>query len=131
MPRSTTRLTREAACEALGVSPETLALIERAGGLAAGADSLDPLVLAAAAVRFGLGQSETADRKVASVAASLSEVRPALERLADLPGRAGLTGDGHDKAMIEVAAFFTAFAEAMNRATAALTADEDAGGEPA
>jgi transcriptional regulator with XRE-family HTH domain len=131
MTRSTTHLTREAACEALGVSPETLAHIERAGGLVAEADSIDPLALAAAAVRFGLAQSEAADRKVASVATSLSEVRPALERLADLPGRAALEGEGHDKAMIEVAAFFTAFAEAMNRATSALTADEEAGGEPA
>ncbi len=131
MPRSTTRLTREAACEALGVSPEILARIERAVGLAADADSVNPLALAAAAVRFGLAQSEAADRKVASVAASMSEVRPALERLADLPGRAGLTGEGHDKAMIEVAAFFTAFAEAMNKATAILTENDGAGPEPA
>jgi transcriptional regulator with XRE-family HTH domain len=126
---STHRLTREAACEALGVSPETLARIERAGGLGAGSDRVDPLALAAAAVRFGLAQSEAADRKVASVAASLSEVRPALERLADLPGRAGLEGEGHDNAMIEVAAFFTAFAEAMNRATAILTEDDGPGPE--
>jgi transcriptional regulator with XRE-family HTH domain len=128
---STTRLTREAACEALGVSPETLAQIERTGGLPQDAEGIDPLALAAAAVRFGLAHSDAADRKVASVAAALSEVRPSLERLADLPGRAGLEGEGHDKAMIEVAAFFTAFAEAMNRATAALTADEEAGREPA
>src|SRR5918999_1789471 len=107
---STQRLTREAACEALGVSAETLAQIERAGGLA---------------------RSEAAERKIASVAAALSEVRPALERLADLPGRAGLEGEGHDKAMIEVAAFFTAFAEAMNKATAILTEDDGAGPEPA
>ena len=129
---STNRLTREAACEALGVSPETLAQIERAGGLAADAQgSFDPLALAAAAVRFGLARSEAAERKIASVAAALSEVRPALERLADLPSRAGLEGEAHDKAMIEVAAFFTAFAEAMNRATAALTAEEEAGQESA
>ena len=129
---STNRLTREAACEALGVSPETLAQIERAGGLAANPEGFfEPLALAAAAVRFGLARSEVAERKVASVAAALSEVRPALERLADLPGRAGLEGEAHDKTMIEVAAFFTAFAEAMNRATAALTAEEEAGREPA
>ena len=134
MPRgSKTRLTREAAWEALGVSPETLARIEQAGGLAADADGLfDPLALAAAAARFGVARSEAADRKVASVAAALSEVRPALERLAGLPGRAGLEGESHDKAMAEVAAFFTAFAEAMNRATAALTAEDEASGqEPA
>ena len=122
---STNRLSREAASEALGVSSETLADIERAGGLASDAEGIDPLALAAAAVRFGLARSEAAERKIASVAAALSEVRPALERLADLPGRAGLEGEGHDKAMIEVAAFFTAFAEAMNRATAALTAEDE------
>jgi hypothetical protein len=128
MTRSTTRLTREAASEALGVSPDMVARIERAAGLSADADGrVDPLALAAAAVRFGLDRSEAAERKVASVAASLSEVRPALERLADLAGRAGLEGEAHDRAMIEVAAFFTAFAEAMNKATAVLTMDEDAG----
>jgi len=131
MTSSTTRLTREAACEVLGVSPEILASIEQAGGLDAHPEGVDPLGLAAAAVRFGLARSEAAERKIASVAAALSEVRPALERLADLPGRAGLGGEGHDKAMIEVAAFFTAFAEAMNRATAALTAEEEPGREPA
>jgi transcriptional regulator with XRE-family HTH domain len=120
-----TRLTREAACEALGISPDALAHIERAGGLPPDAEELDPLALAAGAVRVGLAQSDAADRKVSSVAAALSEVRPALERLADLPSRAGLEGEGHDKAMVEVAAFFTAFAEAMNRATAVLTAEED------
>jgi hypothetical protein len=123
---STTRLTREATCEALGVSPEILARIERAGDLEADASGrFDPLELAAAAARFGLARSEAADRKVESVAAALSRVRPALERLAELPGRANLEGDGHDNAMIEVAAFFTAFAEAMNRATAALTAEDE------
>jgi hypothetical protein len=122
---STTGLTREAACEALGIPPETLAKIERAGGLAADADgAVDPLALAAAAVRFGLARSEAAERKVQSVASALSEVRPALERLADLPARAGLEGEAHNKTMIEVAAFFTAFADAMNRATAALSAEE-------
>ena len=121
---SKTRLTREEACQALGLSPEAFALLESAGDLAGDADGrFDPLAVAAAAVRFGLGRSEAADRKVASVAAALSEVKPALERLANLPARAGLAGEDHDKAMIEIAAFFTAFAEAMNRATAALTAE--------
>lgn len=127
---STTRLTREAACQALGIPPDTLARIERAGELRADAEGrLDPLALASAAARFGVARSEAADRKVESVAAALGQVRPALERLADLPGRAGLKGEGHDQAMVEVAAFFTAFAEAMNRATAALTAEEE-GDEP-
>ena len=123
---STPRLSREAACEALGVSPEILARIERPGDLEADANGrFAPLELAAAAARFGLARSEAADRKVELVAAALSRVRPALERLAELPGRANLEGDGHDNAMIEVAAFFTAFAEAMNRATAALTAEDE------
>jgi hypothetical protein len=51
-------------------------------------------------------------------------VKPALERLATLADRAGLSGDAHGRAMVEVAAFFTAFAEVMNRATATLQADE-------
>jgi hypothetical protein len=123
---SDSRLSRETLIEALGLSPDVFARIERAGGLAADAKgSYDPLAFAAAAVRFGAARSAAADRKVESVAAALGEVRPALERLADLPGRAGLEGEDHDKTMIEIAAFFTAFAEAMNRATAVLTADED------
>jgi hypothetical protein len=127
---STTRLTREAACDALGVTPELLARIERVGGSAVDDKGhIDPLALAAGAIRFGLSRSEAADRKVESVAAALSEVRPALERLADLPGRAGLEGEAHDNTMIEIAAFFTAFAGAMNRATTALTAEEATGQE--
>jgi hypothetical protein len=123
---SDSRLSRESASEALGVSPDLLAKIERAGGLAPDAQGLlDPVALAAAAVRFGAARSSAADRKVESVAAALGEVRPALERLADLPARAGLEGEDHDKVMIEIAAFFTAFAEAMNRATAALTAADE------
>jgi hypothetical protein len=125
---SDSRLSREALGEALGVSLDILARIERDSGLAADTKGrFDPLAFAAAAVRFGLARSAAADRKVESVAAALGEVRPALERLANLPDRAGLHGEDHDKAMVEVAAFFTAFAEAMNRATAVLTADEDAG----
>ena len=119
------RLTRAAACEALGISPDILARIERAGDFAPEGEALDPLELATAAVRFGIARSEAADRKVESVAVALGQVRPALERLADLPNRAGLEGEGHDQAMIEVAAFFTAFADAMNRATAALSAEEE------
>lgn len=119
------RLSREAVCETLGITPDTLARIERAGGLAADGD-VQPLALAAAAVRFGVARSNAADRKIESVARALAEVRPALERLAALPDRAALEGEDHDKATIEIAAFFTAFADAMNRATTALTAaDED------
>ncbi len=126
---SDSRLSREDLVEELGISPDLFARIERAGGLAADADDLyDPLAFATAAVRFGAARSDAADRKVESVAAALGEVRPALERLADLPGRAGLEGEDRDKAMIEIAAFFPAFAEAMNRATAVLTADEDESG---
>jgi hypothetical protein len=122
---ATSRLSREDACQALGLTPETFALIGRAGDLGGDAEGrFDPLALASAAIRFGLGRSDAADRKVASVAAALSEVRPALERLADLPARAGLEDKARDDAMVEVAAFFTAFAEAMNRATDVLTADD-------
>ena len=129
---STTSLTREAACEALGVSPDMFARIERAGDLTADPRGLfEPLAVAAAAVRFGLARSQAADRKVESVGAALSEVRPALERLAELPGRAGLESKDQEQAMLEVSAFFNAFAEAMNRATAALTAEDESGPEPA
>jgi hypothetical protein len=122
---STNRLTREAACEALGLPPEILAKMERAGDFVADAEgTIEPLDLAAGAVRFGLTRSDAAERKVQSVASALTAVRPALERLADLPARASLEGEAHHRAMIEVAAFFTAFADAMNRATAALAADE-------
>jgi hypothetical protein len=124
------RLSRESLIEALGLAPDVMARIERAGGLEADAKGLyDPLAVAAAAIRFGAARADAADRKVESVAAALAAVRPALERLADLPGRAGLQGEAHDKTMVEVAAFFTAFADAMNRATAVLTAnDEESGG---
>jgi hypothetical protein len=124
------RLSRERLIAELGLAPDILARIERASGVAADAEGLfDPLAVAGAAIRFGAARADAADRKVESVAAALAAVRPALERLADLPGRAGLEGEAHDKAMIEVAAFFTAFADAMNRATAVLTAnDEESGG---
>ena len=125
---SDSRMSREALGEALGLSPDVVARIERDSTLAADAKGLfDPLAFAAAAARFGMARSAAADRKVESVAAALGEVRPALERLANLPDRAGLEGEGHRKAMAEVAAFFTAFADAMNRATAVLTAEEDPG----
>ena len=126
--KSDSRLSRKDLGEMLGISPDLFARIERAGGLAADAKGqFNPLAFAAAAVCFGEARSAAADRKVESVAAALGEVRPALERLASLPDRAELEGEDHERAMIEVAAFFTACAEAMNRATAVLTADEDAG----
>ena len=124
------RLSRGDACTALGLSPDAFARIAQAGNLVPEADgTYDPVRIAAAAVRFGLARGESADRKVASVAAALSAVRPALERLADLPARARLDGEAHQRAMVEVAAFFTAFAGAMNSASAALVEDES--GEPA
>ena len=80
--------------------------------------------LIAAAARHGEDRLEAADRRVAAVAAAISDVKPALERLAGLADRAELKGADHDRAMIEVAAFFNAFAQAMSRATAALNEDE-------
>ena len=115
------RLTREEACEALGIAPEWFDRLESGGALAADRDGrFDPLTVAAAAVRFGLQQAETADIKLSRVGAALADVKPALERLAVLADRAELAGDAHTRVMIEVAAFFNAFAEVMNRATAAL-----------
>ena len=120
------RLTRAEACEALSIAPELLDKLERSGALAADADGrLDPIALGAAAVRYGFGQAEAAQRKLAEVGAALSDVKPALERLATLADRAELTGDSQNRVMIEVAAFFNAFAGVMNRATATLRSGED------
>jgi thiamine biosynthesis lipoprotein ApbE len=120
------RLTREEACDALAITPELLHKIERSGALGADADGrLDPLTVGAAAVRYGLSQADAAERKLAEVGAALSDVKPALERLAALADRAELSGDTHNRVMVEVAAFFNAFAGVMNRATAALKIGED------
>ena len=120
-----TRLGREDVQTALGLGPETLERLESGGALARDAEGFyDPLEVAAAAARYGEHRAAGADRRLAAVAAAISDVKPALERLAGLAGHAGLTGDDHDRVMVEVAAFFTAFADAMNRATKALTADE-------
>ena len=125
MTGSGTRLTREETLEALGLAPETVERVHAAGALVPGPDGLfDPLAVAGAAARYGEARAEAADRRLAAVAAAISDVRPALERLAGLAGHAGLEGDAHDRAMKEVAAFFTAFAQAMTRATAALQEDE-------
>jgi hypothetical protein len=119
------RLTREEACEALGIAPDAFARLEAIGILAPDADGrYHPLAIAASFVRFGLQRAEAADRKLSEVGTVLGDVKPALERLATLADRAGLSGDAHGRAMVEVAAFFTAFAEVMNRATATLQADE-------
>jgi hypothetical protein len=125
------RISREEACATLGLAPEAFARIEQAGDLAPEADGLyEAMRVAAAVVRFGTGRAEMADRKVASVASALSAVRPALERLADLPARAALEGEAHHRAMVEVAAFFTAFAGAMTRASAAIAEDDEPGDPP-
>jgi hypothetical protein len=125
MTPSTNRLSREEICEALGLPDEAFARIAQSEGLGPDPDGrYDPLHIAPAAVRFGLGRADIADGKIAAVAAALSAVRPALERLAGLADRAGLEGEAHHRAMVEVAAFFTAFAEAMNRASAILAEDE-------
>lgn len=119
------RLTREEAYEALGIAPDAFARLEAIGILAPDADGrYHPLAIAASFVRFGLQRAEAADRKLSEVGTALGDVKPALERLATLADRAGLSGDAHGRAMVEVAAFFTAFAEVMNRATATLQADE-------
>jgi hypothetical protein len=119
------RLTREDACRALGIAPEAFERLESIGILSPDADGrYHPLAIAASFVRFGLERAQAADRKLAEVGAALGAVKPALERLAGLPDRAGLSGDAHGRAMVEVAAFFSAFAQAMNRATAALEGEE-------
>jgi hypothetical protein len=125
-PRPDPRLSRDEACAALSITPEFLDRLERSGALSADAHGrLDPLAVAAAAARYGLAQAEAADIKLSEVGAALTEVKPALERLAGLADRAELSGDPHTRVMIEVAAFFNAFAAVMNRATAALKADEE------
>ena len=112
---------------ALDLPPETISRLEQGGAFHADASGrYDPLAVAAAVARHGEQRAEAADRRLAAVAAAISDVKPALERLAGLAGHARLEGEAHERAMVEVAAFFTAFAGAMNRATAALGADEGA-----
>ncbi len=125
MSLAAARVPREEILAALGMAPETFAKLESSGALAGDAEGLfDPLAVAAAAVRYGEERAAAADRRLAAVAAAISDVKPALERLAGLASRAELTGAEHDRAMVEVAAFFNAFAGAMTRATEALNADE-------
>jgi hypothetical protein len=119
------RLTRDQACEALDISPEMFDRIERGGELSDdGSGGYDPMALASAAIRYARRRAQATDETLAAVGTSLSDVKPALERLAGLADHAGLSGDAHHRTMVEVAAFFTAFADVMNRATAALRAGE-------
>jgi hypothetical protein len=122
---SSTRLTREEACRSLDITPDVFARIEGLGGLEANEDGgYEAIEIAAAAVRYARQRAEITDGTLAAVGESLSDVKPALERLAGLADHAGLSGDEHHRTMVEVAAFFTAFAAVMNRATAALRAGE-------
>lgn len=123
--RSDHRLTREEASDALGIAPDLLDQLERSGTLQADeAGSYEALNLAAAVIRYGLGRQSAADQKLAKVGAALADVKPALERLSVLPDKTELQGEAYERVMIEVAAFFTAFADVMNRATAALHAED-------
>ncbi len=119
------RLSRQEASETLGLDPDLLERLERGGLEADREGTYDALELAAAVVRYGLNRQSAADQKLAQVGAALADVKPALERLSVLPDKTGLQGEPYERVMIEVAAFFTAFADVMNRATAAL----HAGGE--
>jgi hypothetical protein len=119
------RLTREEACEALAITPELFAKLESGGDLEPDPDGrFEPLAVAAAALRYGFHQAENADMKLSAVGAALADVKPALERLAALADRAELSGEAHTKVMVEVAAFFGAFADVMTRATAVLKEGE-------
>jgi hypothetical protein len=119
------RLTRDEALSALDITPEVFERIERDGGLASDDDGrYDPMAIAAAAIRHARQRAQATDETLTAVGESLSDVKPALERLAGLADHAGLSGDEHHRTMVEVAAFFSAFAGVMNRATAALKTDE-------
>jgi hypothetical protein len=121
-----TTLTRDEACETLDIGPDVFDAIVRDGSLRAAKDGrYDGLALAAAAIRHARNRAEITDGTLTAVGQALGDVKPALERLATLADRAGLEGEEHRRAMTEVAAFFTAFAEVMNRATAALKAGEE------
>lgn len=128
MPPTDHRLTREEASDTLGVAPDLLEKLERSGALKADQEgTFEALSLAAAVVRHGLQRHSAADQKLAQVGAALADVKPALERLSVLPDKTELKGEQYERVMIEVAAFFTAFADVMNRATAALHADSEDG----
>jgi hypothetical protein len=119
-------LTRDEACDAFDISSDVLDRIVQEAGLDPDRNGrYEPMELAAAAIRHARSRAEVADGTLRAVGACLSDAKPALERLADLADRSGLSGEAHRRATLEVAAFFTAFAEVMNRATAALKAGEE------
>ena len=118
------RLTRDEALDALDITPEVFERIERDSGLASEDGRYDPMAIAAAAIRYARQRAQATDETLTAVGESLSDVKPALERLAGLADHAGLSGDEHHRTMVEVAAFFSAFAGVMNRATAALKTGE-------
>jgi hypothetical protein len=121
-------LTRDAACEALDLSSEAFDRIVRDAGLDKDRDGFyDPLALAAAAIRHARRRAEITDETLRSVGTCLSDATPALERLAGLADHAGLSGEDYRRVTLEVAAFFTAFAQVMTRATAALKSVEETG----
>jgi hypothetical protein len=122
---------RGEACAALGIAEEAFERLERAGILVPDGDGLyHPLGIAASFVRYGLDGARAADRRLEDVGAALGEVRPALDRLAALADRADLSGEARGRVMVELAAFFTAFAAVMNRATAMLQQGEEQGPPP-
>jgi hypothetical protein len=126
MNGSEPELTRDEACDAFDISSEAFDRIVQEAGLEPGRNGrYEPMQLAAAAIRYARRRAEITDGTLHTVGACLSEAKPALERLAELADRSGLSGEAHRRATREVAAFFTAFAEVMNRATAALKAGEE------
>jgi hypothetical protein len=126
MNGSELELTRDEACDAFDISSEVFDRIVQEAGLDPDRNGrYEPLELAAAAIRHARRRAEIANGTLQAVGACLSDAKPALERLADLADRSGLSGEAHHRATREVAAFFTTFAEVMNRATAALKAGEE------
>jgi hypothetical protein len=120
------RLTRDEACEAFDLEGEVLDRIVRNGAVSPDRTGrFGAMDLAAAAIRHARRRAEITDGTLTAVGQALGDVKPALERLAGLADHAKLEGDAHRRAMTEVAAFFTAFADVMNRATAALKAGEE------
>src|SRR3954447_24181042 len=122
---SVTRLTRDEACDALDITPDVFERIERIGGLEADGDGrYDPMAIAAAAIRHARQRAEITDGTLSAVGESLSDVKPALERLAGLADHAGLSGDEHHRTMVEEDELFTSLPAVMNRAPPALKAGE-------
>jgi hypothetical protein len=119
------RLTREGLCRTFQLTPETLAEFERAGILRPGEDNLFDLAQTAGALfGFGMSRAASAERKVGAVALAIQDVMPALQRLANLPDRAGLEGEARQRVTDELSAFFNAFAGLMTRAKDALEQED-------